>query len=125
MDFGEGVYWITRYNGYFYANGEIIKYDAVEYSVPGVGNVWINNVQEYEYYFAKLPFNGKIYPTGLVRIYSEPNYEEVQGVLRLKNGEVRISYKAMLATLFISLYRDFPILQMPYQVIEKLSDRLY
>ena len=88
MDFGEGVYWITRYNGYFYANGEIIKYDAVEYSVPGVGNVWINNVQEYEYYFAKLPFNGKIYPTGLVRIYSEPNYEEVQGVLRLKNGEV-------------------------------------
>ena len=88
MDFGEGVYWITRYNGYFYANGEIIKYDAVQYSVPGAGNVWINNVQEYEYYFAKLPFNGKMYPTGLVRIYSEPNYEEVQGVLRLKNGEV-------------------------------------
>ena len=88
IDFGEGVYWITRYSGYFYSSGEIIKYDAVEYSVPGVGNVWINNVQEYEYYFSKLPFNGKIYPTGLVRIYSEPNYEEVNGVLRLKNGEV-------------------------------------
>lgn len=88
IDFGEGVYWITRYSGYFYSSGEVIKYDAVEYSVPGVGNVWINNVQEYEYYFAKLPFNGKIYPTGLVRIYSEPNYEEVNGVLRLKNGEV-------------------------------------
>jgi hypothetical protein len=88
IDFGEGVYWITRYSGYFYSNGEIIKYDAVEYSVPGVGNVWINNVQEYEYYFSKLPFNGKIYPTGLVRIFTEPNYEEVEGVLRLRNGAV-------------------------------------
>ena len=88
IDFGEGVYWITRYSGYFYSSGEVIKYDAVQYNVPGVGNVWISSVQEYEYYFAKLPFNGKIYPTGLVRIYTEPNYEEVQGVLRLKNGEV-------------------------------------
>jgi hypothetical protein len=99
MDLGEGVYWITRYNGYFYANGEIIKYDAVQYSVPGVGafnpetgqqenNVWITSVQEYQNYFSKIPFNGKIYPTGLVRIYSEPNYEIVNGITRLQNGPV-------------------------------------
>jgi hypothetical protein len=88
MDLGEGVYWITRYNGYFYSNGEIIKYDAVQYNISGTGDVWINNVQEYDKYFSSLPFNGKIYPTGLVRIYSEPNYEEVSGIVKLKNGPV-------------------------------------
>jgi hypothetical protein len=88
MDLGEGVYWITRYNGYFYSNGEIIKYDAVQYNISGTGDVWINNVQEYDKYFSSLPFNGKIYPTGLVRIYAEPNYEEVSGIVKLKNGAV-------------------------------------
>lgn len=85
---GEAVYWITRYNGYFYSQGEIINYDAVQYNIAGVGNVFITSVQDYQNYFANLPFNGKIYPTGLVRIYSEPNYEEANGVLRLKNGPV-------------------------------------
>lgn len=88
MNFGEAVYWISRYNGYFYANGEIIKFDAVEYNVAGIGNVWIKDVQEYQAYASKVPFNGKIYPTGAIRIYTEPNYEEVAGVLKLKNGPV-------------------------------------
>ena len=100
IDFGEGIYWVTRYNGYFYANGEIIKYDAVQFNIPGISlidpnnpniennNVWITSTKEYQNYFSKLPFNGKIYPTGLVRIYSEPNYETVEGVTRLKNGSV-------------------------------------
>lgn len=88
MDLGEGVYWITRYNGYLYSNGEIIKYDAVQYNVSGTGDVWINNVQEYDKYFSSLPFNGKIYPTGLIRIYAEPNYEEISGIVKLKNGPV-------------------------------------
>lgn len=88
MDLGEGIYWITRYNGYLYSNGEIIKYDAVQYNISGTGNVWINNVQEYDKYFSSLPFNGKIYPTGLVRIYAEPNYEEISGITRLKSGVV-------------------------------------
>jgi hypothetical protein len=88
IDLGEAVYWVTRYNGYFYSNGEIIKYDAVQYNISGYGDVWIDSVQEYEKYFSLLPFNGKIYPTGLVRIYSEPNYEEISGVLKLKNGAV-------------------------------------
>ena len=93
IDFGDGVYWLGRYNGYFYANGEIIRYDAVQYSIPGLldgedPNVWITSVQEYQRYFSKVPFNGKIYPTGLVRIYAEPNYEVVEGITRLKNGPV-------------------------------------
>lgn len=86
---GEAAYWITRYNGYFYSQGEIIKYDAVQYNVTGFGNVWITSVEEYQNYFSKLPFNGKIYPTGLVKIYSEPKYFEQSGVIKLQNGEVQ------------------------------------
>lgn len=88
IDLGEGVYWLTRNSGYFYANSEIIKYDAVQYNVSGVGNVWITNTQEYQNYFSKISFNGKIYPTGLIRIYSEPNYETVDGIFKFKNGPV-------------------------------------
>ena len=113
MDLGEGVYWITRYNGYFYANGEIIKYDAVQYSVPGAGafnpetnqmenNVWISSVQEYQNYFSKIPFNGKIYPTGLVRIYSEPNYEVINGITRLQNGQVAKHGRGQFGTVPVS-----------------------
>ncbi len=94
MDVGEGVYFLSRYSGYFYSNGEVIKYDAVEYAIPGFTNIdgssnfWISSAQEYEKYFSQLPFNGKIYPTGLIRIYSEPNYEVVAGVTRLADGPV-------------------------------------
>lgn len=178
IDFGEGVSWIGRYNGYFYANGEVIKYDAVEYSVPGgvgsskitsVGiglsyvsflcnnsfkrgntvnlyngdqlilanaivvdatatsfvvendlvseygnatkvtltnsNVWITSSSEYENYFSKLTFRGRIFPTGRVRIYSEPNYEtldnpDVEGrkYTRLKAGAVAKSGRAQFGT---------------------------
>jgi hypothetical protein len=89
MDFGESVHFVDKYNGYFYANGEIIKYDAVEFSIPGVSNsVWINSVDEYQDYFSKVPFSGKIYPTGRVRIYSEPNYKTIDGFTILAEGPV-------------------------------------
>jgi hypothetical protein len=55
-----------------YANGEIIKYDAIQYTIPGIGVEWITDEIEYQEYFSKLPFNGKMYPTGLIRIYTEP-----------------------------------------------------
>jgi len=88
IDFGENVYYISRYQGFFYSSGEIIKYDAVEYNITGVGNVWITSNLEYQKYFASLPFNGKIYPTGVVRIYAEPYYEQIEGRTYLKNGAV-------------------------------------
>ena len=56
--------------------------------LSNVNVVWISSVQEYQKYFAKMPFNGKIFPTGLVRIYSEPNYEVVNGKTRMKDGAV-------------------------------------
>ena len=89
MDFGEGAYWVARYNGYLYANGEIIKYDAIEYNVSGIGNVWVSSLREYQSYFSKIKFGGKIYPTGRVRIYSEPFYEKNGDTVLIKNGNVR------------------------------------
>lgn len=98
LDLGENVYWLTRYQGYFYSNGEIIRYDAAEFNITGTGNVWISDNQEYQKYFAALPFNGKIYPTGLVRIYAKPYYETVGGVTRLKNGDVEAHGRGQFGT---------------------------
>jgi hypothetical protein len=112
MDFGEGIYWLSRHNGYFYSNGEVIKFDAVQYSIPGLSaseyddgsNVWISSTQEYQRYFSKLPFGGKIYPTGLVRIYSEPNYEVIEGITRLKNGPVAKHGRGQFGTKTVEHY---------------------
>ena len=98
VDFGESAYLLVRYQGYFYANGEIIKYDAVEYNVAGTGNVWISNDAEYKYYLGNMPFNGKIYHTGRVRIYSEPYYELIAGVSRRKEGIVASHGRAQFGT---------------------------
>ena len=152
MDFGESIYWLTRYEGYLYANGEIIKYKGVEHAIQGATisgleatisssqntfilttgniynlslgqiltktggtgtfgaqciitgidrnkkiitvsvnhtgsgaitfsavplstNVWVENVDDYQKYFAKVKFNGKIFPTGRVKIYAEPDFD--------------------------------------------------
>jgi hypothetical protein len=90
FDVGESVYFIARYKGYLYANSEIIKYDAVEFAITGLAEtVWISNTQEYQDYLLKLPFSGKIYPTGRVRIYSEPKYYvDTDGTTKIREGEV-------------------------------------
>lgn len=79
IDLGQGAYWVPRYNGYFYANGEIIRYDAVEYLAEvvysngsiGTKAYWFKDVLDYKNYFSKLKFSKKIYPSGRVRIYSK------------------------------------------------------
>ena len=165
FDLGENVYWLTRYQGYFYSNGEVIRYDAAQFNVTlaiwypilsdginlneskpeivlpgrlaptsviddldkkvtngeiteaqkgeqiqawrvshrqGSSNVWITNNQEYQNFFRSLPFNGKIYPTGLVRIYTVPFYEEIEGVTRLQNGAVYEHGRAQFGTTITS-----------------------
>jgi tryptophan 2,3-dioxygenase len=49
-------------------------------------------------------------------VFDEKAYQE-----KYDQGEVRISYKAMLGCLFVCLYNHEPLLQLPYQIIEKLS----
>ena len=98
IDLGENIYWLTRYQGYLYSNGEIIRYDAAQFNITGTGNVWISDNQEYQKYFASLPFNGKIYPTGLIRIYSIPYYEVIDGITRLQDGSVVEHGRAQFGT---------------------------
>jgi hypothetical protein len=98
IDLGESVYWLTRYQGYLYSNGEIIEYDAAQFNITGTGNVWISDNQEYQKYFSSLPFNGKIYPTGLIRIFSTPRYETLDGITRLGNGDVIEHGRAQFGT---------------------------
>ena len=181
MDLGEAVFWMSRYNGFFYANSEIIKYDAIEYSIAqpsqseaiaatltagqntvtvastsqlqvgqrlakisGTGmfgesvkvasidpngttftttvehqtsgalnfvarnsltNYWINNLEEYQKYFAQIPFNGKMYPTGRVRIFAEPNYIDDT---TLKEGEVASHGRGQFNTRVVSHTSDLP-----------------
>ena len=93
IDFGENIYWLANYSGYFYANSEIIRYDAVEYSVAGVGNVWIENNQQYQDYFSKLSFNGKMYPTGNVRIYANVQNDIVKEHGRGQFGTAIVEHK--------------------------------
>ena len=80
FDVGENAYWLSKYQGLFVSNGEIIKYDAVEFDITGTGKVWISSRLEYLRYFSEIPFNGKMYPTGLIRIYAEPFFETITGI---------------------------------------------
>ena len=103
IDIGENVYWLPRLQGFLYANGEIIKYDAVQYTIPGIGTEWISNEIEYQEYFSNLPFNGKMYPTGLLKIYSEPYFEDIVSASGsfttvYKNGSVKKSGRAQFGT---------------------------
>ncbi len=102
IDLGENIYWLTRYNGYLYSNGEVIRYDASEFDITGTGKVWISSNQEYQKYFSSIPFNGKIYPTGLVRIYATPNYETIDGITRLQNGAVVDHGRGQFGTQIVS-----------------------
>ena len=102
VDFGENIYWLTRYQGFLYSGGEVIKYDAAQFNITGTGNVWISDNQEYQKYFASLPFNGKIYPTGLLRIYAKPYYEIINGITKLKNGAVEEHGRAQFGTTIAS-----------------------
>jgi tryptophan 2,3-dioxygenase len=48
--------------------------------------------------------------------------DEKQHNQLIADGHLRLSYKATIAALLINLYRDEPILQMPYRFLAKLID---
>ena len=116
IDVGESAFWLPRFQGYLFANGEIIRYDAQQYQVDSPsasatnGLVWITNNNEYQKYFSQLVFNGKMILTGLLRIYTEPYYENASGAnfdnleenVRYKNGEVRSHGRGQFGTKIVS-----------------------
>jgi tryptophan 2,3-dioxygenase len=50
-------------------------------------------------------------------LFDETKYAEV-----IREGRARLSYRAMHAVLLIQLYRDQPVLQLPFQLITALQD---
>lgn len=50
-------------------------------------------------------------------LFDKAKYEEAQ-----KQGQVRLSQKALHAALLIQLYREEPVLQMPFRLIQSLLD---
>lgn len=86
---------LATYSGYLYANGEIIKFDAVEYVVNNEA-IWFTSPSDYETALRNANFGSVIYPTGRLRIFAEPYFDE-DGVM--KNGkELRRSGRAQFNT---------------------------
>ena len=153
IDVGENIYWLTRYKGFLYSAGEIIKYDAAQFNVNlpvwypvnkngiydyskplmlpsgtlppeptidaktgevvsqyklGSSNIWIEDNQQYQDYLGSLPFNGKIYATGILRISTTPYYETVDGILRLRNGDVAEHGRGQFGTKISSHFAGLP-----------------
>src|SRR5262249_39714423 len=54
--------------------------------------------------------------------YFEDVLDEKKHDAAQSSGTVRMSYKASIAALLINLYRDEPILRMPYELLRKLVD---
>jgi hypothetical protein len=116
IDVGESAIWLPRFQGYLFANGEIIRYDAQQYQVDSPsasatnGLVWITNNSEYQKYFSQLVFNGKMTLTGLLRIYAEPYYENASGSnfdeleenVRYKNGPVKSNGRGQFGSTIVS-----------------------
>lgn len=55
--------------------------------------------------------------TYFLTVLDKEKHEELR-----KSGELSFSYKATLAAVFISLYRDEPILRAPYNLLDSLKD---
>ena len=50
-------------------------------------------------------------------IFSEDSHNQL-----IREGRRRLSYRALLAALFINLYRDQPILHLPYRLLSEILD---
>jgi tryptophan 2,3-dioxygenase len=55
--------------------------------------------------------------TYFTAVFDPDQFEQMRS-----RGEITFSYRAMLAALFIFLYRDEPILQQPYRLLSSLMD---
>ena len=55
--------------------------------------------------------------TYFTAVFDPAKFDEMR-----QRGEMKFSYKAMLAALFIFLYRDEPILQQPYSLLSRIMD---
>lgn len=103
INVGNAADYVARYEGYLYANGEVIKYDAVQFFAAGKGNVWVTSGQQYQELLLNLTFGGRLYPTGLLRIWSEPyTVSRPDGTADLVEGAVRAHGRGQFGTKVVS-----------------------
>ena len=56
------------------------------------------------------------------RKYFEQVFDENTHQKAVESGEISLSYKATMSALLINLYRDEPILHLPYQLLRSLVE---
>lgn len=76
---------------------------STEYLSPKMKNLRLKMLGDTDTYFK--------------RVLSEKEHNE-----RVANGEIRLSYKATLGALLINLYREKPILNIPYNLLMELMN---
>jgi len=59
---------------------------------------------------------------GETNTYFSSIFDEKAHEKKIKDGELKLSYKATMSALLINLYRDEPILRQPYMFLQKLID---
>ncbi len=78
----------------------------------------INNAD----YIGKTEKHLRLKMLGETNTYFSSIFDEKEHLKKIKDGELKLSYKATMSALLINLYRDEPILRQPYMFLQKLID---
>jgi tryptophan 2,3-dioxygenase len=73
-------------------------------------------------YIGKTEKNLRLKMLGETNTYFSSIFNENAHEKKVKDGELKLSYKATMSALLINLYRDEPILRQPYMFLQKLID---
>lgn len=73
-------------------------------------------------YITEQEKEGRIKMLDMQQEYIENAMDKDKHNEMIRNGEVRLSFKATKAALLINLYRDKPILRIPFSILEKIVD---
>lgn len=102
IEFDNGISYISRYNGYFYANGEIIKYDAVQYAIVSSA-VELNSLKSATATSAtietKTPHNFAQYDSILITSTTPPTYNNTWYVQSATETTFTIKTTSQLANI--------------------------
>ena len=92
--------------------GEVIN-EMLEKEINSISSSSILNDQDKVLRIRMIEENKKYFQ----RVLDESEHEKA-----IKNGETSLSYKATMSALLINLYRDEPILHLPYQLLRSLVE---
>ncbi len=85
FDIGYWTELFPEFRGLVFMNGEVIRYDAKQYSINGQ-NTWVTSQNHLNELIGQSPFKSMVYPTGLMRIYTEITKDESGHVALVSHG---------------------------------------